>query len=80
MHKNELFFDLVFLVNPLDPPLSLPPSLYPPLEVGPLAIPANKKCGSLVIINVVMATFNGEQYKRCDQQSQSEINDSSKFM
>ena len=39
----NFFFDLVFLVTPLDPPLSLPPSLYPPpLEVGPLAIPAYK--------------------------------------
>ena len=30
MHKNELFFDLVFLVTPLDPPLSLPPPYTPP--------------------------------------------------
>ena len=30
MHKNGIFFDLVFLVTPLDPPLSLPPPLYPP--------------------------------------------------
>ena len=29
---------------PARPPLSLPPSLYPPLEVGPLAIPG-AKCG-----------------------------------
>ena len=33
MHKNELFFDLVFLVTPLDPPLSLPPP-YTPLPRG----------------------------------------------
>ena len=37
MHKNELFFDLVFLVTPLDPP-KFTPSPIPPLEVGPLAI------------------------------------------
>ena len=46
MHKNELFFDLVFLVTPLDPPLSLPPP-YTPLEVGPLAIPAYKQASPI---------------------------------
>ena len=33
MHKNELFFDLVFLVTPLDPP-KFTPLPIPPLEVG----------------------------------------------
>ena len=42
MHKNELFFDLVFLVTPLDPPKFTPLPIPPPLEVGPLAIPASK--------------------------------------
>ena len=41
MHKNELFFDLVFLVTPLDPP-KFTPSPIPPLEVGSLAIPGYK--------------------------------------
>ena len=39
MHKNEIFFDLVFLVTPLDPPPKFTPSPIPPLEVGSLAIP-----------------------------------------
>ena len=44
MHKNGIFFDLVFLVTPLDPPPKFTPSPIPPLlEVGPLAIPGYRQ-------------------------------------
>ena len=57
MHKNELFFDLVFLVTPLDPP-KFTPSLYPPLEVGPLAIPAEYRYLILIATESVNVVSN----------------------